>query len=254
MKAYLHKVQTERRLERFPCAMIGNMDETPVYFDLVPSKTIDMVGTKSCIIRSTEAEKRHIMVVLTITADGSILPPMVIFKGKHSLKLTAPQGVLVCSQEKAWKLMHEYVEHIWQAYVQKKADELGLPDCNALLTLDSFRAHTTTPILEKMDVFDTVPCVIPGGCTSKLQPLHVSVNKPIMKGCWSQFIHNSVTAADDKATKVKTASKQQVLDWIVKAWETMKEKRELVTKSFQVTGITSTDQLLYVAMQSSRGP
>ena len=247
MKAYLLKVQKERRLGRFPSVLIGNMDETPVYFDLIPSKTIDKVGAKSCIIRSTGAEKRHVTVVLTVTADGSMLPHMVIFKGKCKLNLTAPQGVLLCVQEKAWMdeiLMHEYLDHIWQLYVTTKTEELGLPDYNALLTLDSFRAHTTTAIMEKMEAFGTVPCVIPGGCTSKLQPLDVSVNKPfkqIMKGCWSRFIHESVTEADDKAVKMKTASKQQVLEWIVQTWQTMQLVRELVTKSFQATGITSTD-------------
>lgn len=90
----------------------------------------------------------------------------------------------------------------------------------------------------------TTHCIIPGGCTSKLQPLDVSVNKPfkqILRGCWSQFIHESVSEAADKAAKIKTASKQQVLDWVVKAWQVMKEKTELISKSFQVTGITSTD-------------
>ena len=42
------------------------------------------------------------MVVLTVAADGSMLTPMVIFKGKRRLKLTAPEGVLVSVQTKAW--------------------------------------------------------------------------------------------------------------------------------------------------------
>jgi hypothetical protein len=50
-----------------------------------------------------------------------------------------------------------------------------------------------------------------------------------------------VTAAADYTAKIKTASKQQVLDWMVDAWQKMKERKGLITKSFQVTGITSTD-------------
>lgn len=41
-------------------------------------------------------------VVLTVTADGSMLLPTVIFKGKYRLKLTAPDGVLILEQTKAW--------------------------------------------------------------------------------------------------------------------------------------------------------
>ena len=95
------------------------------------------------MICSTGAEKRHITVVLTVAADGTMLPPMIIFKGKRRLKLSAPEGVLVCMQAKAWmdEDLMEYLKHIWQPYVEETADRLGLPDHNALLTLDSFKAN-----------------------------------------------------------------------------------------------------------------
>ena len=60
---------------------------------------------------------------------------------------------------------------------------MGLPDHNALLTLDSFKVHTTEMIAMKMADHGTTHCVIPH---TKLQSLDVSVNKPfkqILKGC-----------------------------------------------------------------------
>lgn len=72
------------------------------------------------------------------------------------------------------ELMKKYLEQIWQPYVEKTANDLGLHDYNALLTLDSFKAHTT----EEMREHGTTHCINPGGCTSKLQPLDVSINKP----------------------------------------------------------------------------
>ena len=177
---------------------------------------------------------------------GSMLPPMVIFKGKRRLKLTTPEGVLNCVQTKAWMdedLMKKYLENIWKPYVEETAERLCLPDLNALLTLDSFKAHTTDNIAKMMKEQDTTHCIIPGGCTSKLQPLDVSINKPfkqILKGCWTNFIHTLVIAAADHTAKIKTASKQKVLNWVVDAWQKM-ERKELIAKSFQVTGITSSD-------------
>ena len=41
---------------------------------------------KTVSVRSTGAEKRRLRVVLAATADGQMLPPMVIFKGKRKLK------------------------------------------------------------------------------------------------------------------------------------------------------------------------
>ena len=35
--------------------------------------------------------------MLTVAADGSMLSPMIIFKGIHHLKLIIPEGVLVCA-------------------------------------------------------------------------------------------------------------------------------------------------------------
>ena len=87
-----------------------------------------------------------------------------------------------------------------------------LPYHNSLLMLDSFHAHTTEQIEVKMSKNGITHCVIPGGCTYKLPPLQVCVNKhfkQILKGCWSGFIHTSVSAAANKAGKIKTASKQQ---------------------------------------------
>ena len=43
--------------KNYPMSFIGNMDETPVYFDLVPSKVVDKIGVKSCIVKTTGAEK-----------------------------------------------------------------------------------------------------------------------------------------------------------------------------------------------------
>ena len=83
----------------------------------------------------------------------------------------------------------EYLEYIQQPYVEETAGRFDLPDHNALLTLDSFKARThahTTDNIKKMMEHGTIHCVIPGGYTSKLQPLDVSINKPfkrILKGC-----------------------------------------------------------------------
>ena len=46
-----------------------------------------------------------------------------------------------------------------------------------MLVLDSFRDHTTNPVKNQLVEKNTNIAVIPGGCTSKLQPLDVTINK-----------------------------------------------------------------------------
>ena len=66
--------------------MIVNMDEAPMYFDMASAKTVSQRGARTVSIRVTGAEKRRLTVVLAASADGQILPPMVIFKGKEGTK------------------------------------------------------------------------------------------------------------------------------------------------------------------------
>ena len=54
--------------------------------------TIKKKGAKTISVRTTGAEKRHFTMILAATADGQMLPPIVIFKGKQNLKsITIPE-------------------------------------------------------------------------------------------------------------------------------------------------------------------
>ncbi len=64
------------------------MDETPLYFDVVPNRVLDKKGKKSIIVRTTGSEKRHLTVTLCVTHEGDVLPGLVIFKGKRPLDIT----------------------------------------------------------------------------------------------------------------------------------------------------------------------
>ena len=86
MIAFLQSVREACVVHDYPKELIGNMDETPMYFGISGNTTIDKKGTKTISVRTTGAEKRHLTMVLAATADGQMLPPMVIFKGKRNLK------------------------------------------------------------------------------------------------------------------------------------------------------------------------
>ncbi len=239
-----HKFVKDTREEmEFEEDMIINMDETPLYFDLVPGRIVDQKGTKSVIVRTTGCDKRHLTVVLGVSAAGNVLPTMIIFKGKRQLKdIKAPAGFLVCVQEKAWMdetLMKDWVLQCFRKYTNRQP---------ALLVLDSFRAHLTDTVKKETRKAGGTLAVIPGGCTSKLQPLDVSINKPfkaVVRTKWIQHIRDEVTRVNkakesgDTNAKVKGPGKQQIVDWIVAAVNNLKEKRVLVQKSFVVTGINT---------------
>ena len=82
-------------------------------------------GKKSVTIQTSGSEKKHEIVVLTVGADGFILPPTIIFRGKTNLTIkdiVAPEGFVIVTQEKAWmneSLMFTWFEKVWQTYARK---------------------------------------------------------------------------------------------------------------------------------------
>ena len=77
------------------------MDETPVYLDMIQSRTVNKKGEKSILVRSTNSEKRRITAVTCCNAAGKFLPTLTIFKGKtlRALKgITPPHGIHLGAQ------------------------------------------------------------------------------------------------------------------------------------------------------------
>ena len=217
--------------------LIINMDETPMYFDIVPGRTVDTKGTKTVKVRMTGAEKRHITVVLAVSNNGNVLPLMIIFKGKRELKLDVPRGYVVCVQEKGWvdePIMLRWVNEIFRRYTKRKP---------SIIVLDSFRAHLTDTVKLAFRRVNAAMAVIPGGCTSKLQPLDVVINKPfkdILRKTWEGFIRESVLAMekDDSIERLRPVNKQTMVTWIKNATSEIASNREMVKKTFVVTGIS----------------
>ena len=110
-------------------------------------------GDKECVVRSSGSEKKHLIVVLSATADGKMLPPMIIFKGKtkqtiHNLNISS--NFVVKTQEKAWMdddLMQVWGEEIWIKHTQAEWKRLGFQ--RSMLTFDAFAAHFRKTVIGK---------------------------------------------------------------------------------------------------------
>lgn len=236
------------RIGKYPRSLIGNMDETPAFFDMVPAKTICKTGSKECIIRTSGCEKKHVTIVLSATADGTMLPPMIIFKGKTEntiKKLRVPEGFIIKTQEKAWmdeQLMQIWTNDIWLKHTKEMSEKLGFE--NSLLTFDAFSAHKTDDIQAKLIKNKSDILMIPPGCTSKCQPMDVCINKPfkaVLRKCWVEYV-SVVINKDKDHDKIPPPSRQDMVDWVEKAFNTISLDTEMVKRSFDVCGITTTDK------------
>jgi len=67
-----------------PANLMINMDETPVYLDMVGNNTMSQKGVKEVQIMTTGSDKQRVTVALTVASSGFKFPPMIIFKGSNS--------------------------------------------------------------------------------------------------------------------------------------------------------------------------
>ena len=145
------------------------MDETPVFFDMVPEKSLVQKSQKSVTIRTSGSEKRHVTVVLTVAADGFMLPPMIIFWGKtnQTIKdIEALEGFVIVTQEKAWmneSLIFIWFDQAWKSYAEKKQKELDFN--RSLMVYDAFKAHTTDDLKAILSINSTNLIMVTLGCT-----------------------------------------------------------------------------------------
>ena len=234
------------RIGKYPRSLVGNMDETPAFFDMVPVKSICKTGSKECIVRTSGCEKKHVTIVLSATADGKMLPPMIIFKGKTTKtieKLRVPEGFIVKTQAKAWmdeNLMHVWLEDIWLKHTKAMSEELGFE--NSLLTFDAFSAQKTDEVEAKLVENKSDILMIPAGCTSKCQPMDVCINKPfkaILRKCWVEYVAEMI---EEKHDQIPPPSRQHMVDWVEKAYNAISSDIDMIKRSFDVCGITTTDK------------
>jgi len=159
----------------FDTGQLGNMDEVPLTFDVPLNKTVDVKDVKTIMIKTSGNEKMHYTVVLACCAGGTKLPPLLIFKRKTLPKDAIPNRIYVHIHSKGWRngeRMKLWLEKVWS----KRPG--GLLKKPSLLVCNQFKANVTESTKRLATKLKMNLAVIPGGLTSQLQPLDVSVNKP----------------------------------------------------------------------------
>ena len=169
-------------------------DETPVYFDMLGSSTIDFVGTNTVDLVTTGHEKTRFTVLLTIAADGFALSVYLVFRGLKKIpNCPIPANIIVNVNDSGSidrYLMMDYLRKVVKTYLRGR---------NGGLVMDSFRAHFVDEVVEYMSEIDVKGLAIPGGFTAVAQPLDVVCNKPFkdyMKEEWDTFIKAPVNESD----------------------------------------------------------
>jgi hypothetical protein len=106
---------------------IMNMDQMPVYFAMSMKRTLELVGKQTIHVRMSTNNNKQATVAVTITADGLVLPLMVIFKGKANGRIARTEfGTYLAPhrhhcQDNAW--MDKVVMLAWVDDILRRISE-----------------------------------------------------------------------------------------------------------------------------------
>ena len=193
-----------REKHAYPGRLIINLDKTPMYFEMVASSTISKKGVKEVRFRSSGAEKRRLTVALCCTGSGKVLPSLAIFKKKRKLTFKFPKHVKIAVQKKGWMDGDLMLQWFKATILPYSRGERAFP------CVHSFSGHKTEEFMEAAKANSVDVVIIPGGCTSKVQPLDVCLNeqfKSILKSKWLEHIESQV-AGNPSIDKPATGSKE----------------------------------------------
>nr|CAD7434292.1 unnamed protein product [Timema monikensis] len=219
----LHKVELFRfnvqkliREKAIPLAAVGNMDELHLNF------TISLPGSgtnwkRHLVLRRPDMDNCHATVVLACLADGNMLPPMLILKGNLDASPDFESFEVSVTYQKDAQMdlttMETWLERIWFN----------------LLIADCYEPHGVTNIT---DIFRARGChcaVIPGGCTSRLQPLDITIKKEfqdVIEKQWNSF--NSISNGSwDTQNKLQLPGQREIIDWVSTAYRHVQTNQQI---------------------------
>ncbi|CAG8627368.1 9882_t:CDS:1, partial [Ambispora leptoticha] len=215
---------------------IISFDETPMWFDMPQNSTIDFKGVHEVTVKLTGSDKLRFTVVLSYTAAGEKLPPMVIFKLKKKPKGKFPRNIVVATAPSANMTQDLMISTFIPRVVWARPNSFF--KSKGIIFFDAHRSHNRDGVIRKLNSEGLDILEIPGGTTCVLQPLDVSVNKPFKNGMqrrWEEWMDRGKVVLTKKGNH-KKASYELVCEWVSETWKEI--STNVLVKSFEATGLT----------------
>ncbi|NXQ43289.1 POGZ protein, partial [Catharus fuscescens] len=226
--AFIEFVQRQIHRQRLAPAMIGAVDEISLFLD------VEVLGSeerKENALQTVGNGEPWCELVLTVLADGNVLPALVISKGQHPSPATIPESILLESNENGYG--DDEIMELWAARVWRKHTECRGGSSKGMLVLDCHRTHLSEEVLAVLSSAGTLPAVIPAGCSSKTQPLDVCIKRSLKNFLQKKWKERAKELTDSDSS----ALLQLLLGWLGEALEILGDCPELIRKSFLLASV-----------------
>ncbi|XP_066577521.1 pogo transposable element with ZNF domain isoform X2 [Amia ocellicauda] len=233
VRAFVEFVQKQIHVQEIPLSVIGTMDELSIFVDL---EALGLPGTagKEAAFQMAGTGESLFDLILTVLADGSLLPTLLFFKGQPPAPLPAglPEALLLEAKPEGFteeEEMEIWTSRVWQKHMDSQSGGKGM------LVMDTFRTHMSDDSLAALSTANTLPAVIPAGCTSRIQPLEVCAG-PVLRGFlrarWSAWVAQGVAEGAGAEDIL-----QQLVGWVAEALAGISAQPELLQQSFLVASV-----------------
>ncbi|NXU47403.1 POGZ protein, partial [Turnix velox] len=225
---FIQFVQRQIHTQDLPLAMIAAVDEISLFLDV---EVLSSDDRKENALQTVGTGDPWCDVVLTILADGSVLPTLVFYRGHVQQPANVPESILLEAKENGYS--DDEVMELWSSKVWQK--HTRCQNSKGMLVLDCHRTHLSEEVLALLSSSSTLPAVVPAGCSSKIQPLDVCIKRTVrnfLHKKWKEQAKEMVDSSWDSDILL-----QLVLCWLAEVLEIIGDSPELVQQSFLVASV-----------------
>ncbi|XP_040474358.1 pogo transposable element with ZNF domain isoform X2 [Falco naumanni] len=225
---FIEFVQRQIHTQDLPLSMIAAIDEISLFLDM---EVLSSDDRKENALQTVGTGEPWCDVVLTILADGSVLPTLVFYRGHVQQPANVPESIMLEAKENGYS--DDEVMELWSSRVWQKHTECQ--NSKGMLVLDCHRTHLSEEVLSLLSASSTLPAVVPAGCSSKIQPLDVCIKRTVKNFLHKKWKEQAKEMAD--STCDSDILLQLVLCWLAEVLEVISDSPELVQQSFLVASV-----------------
>lgn len=227
-QSFLGFVQRQIHSQDLPLSMIAAVDELSLFLD---TDLLSSDERKESALQTVGTSEPWCDIVLTILADGSLLPTLVCCRGSAKSVEHVPESIRLETREDGFS--DDEVMELWSSMVWQK--HVDGPNNKGMAVLDCHRSHMSDEVLAVLSSTCTLPAVVPAGCSSKIQPLYVCIRRAVTNFLHKKWRDQARTMAEESCGAEMLL--QLVVRWLTEVLDVIGDHAELVQQSFLVASI-----------------
>lgn len=147
--------------------------------------------------------------------------------------------------------MISYINNIIGPYVERTRQVFG-HNSPAIIIMDNFKGQVTPIIFQHLEAYNIHPCLLPPNTTDRLQPMDLTLNKPVkyflkqrFEEWYSSEVMKQLQGKDLETVELEPISldlpclKELGAKWLVEAANYMSENPQMIVRGFVKAGISS---------------